>query len=390
MKTELNTKKNVLIFIDWFWPGYLAGGPVQSILSLVNYLHDDFNFKILTTNKDLNGHEAYPNIIPNTWIKSKLNCSIYYAEPETLNYNSLRTILKSTEFDLVYINSFFSVNFSIIPLKILNKYYPHKSIIFAPRGMLGKGALQIKSLKKKLFILYSRIIGLHSKVIWHATSEQETNEIRKTIYLDANIVCISNLPKQIKALPPRTKNINEIKLCFISRISRKKNLSFALDLLKDIRGINMSFDIYGPIEDIDYWAFCESIMRNLPETIKVNYFGSIEPQRMEKIYSNEQVLLLPTLNENFGHSIVESLLCGCPVIISDQTPWNDLETEQAGFAIDLNNKQKFVEAIIHYAKLDQEQFNLESQKAINYISKKININGIIEQYKKLFNDSIKN
>ena len=111
---------------------------------------------------------------------------------------------------------------------------------------------------------------------------------------------------------------------------------------------------------------------------------------MQTIIANYHALLLPTLNENFGHSIVESLLTGCPVIISDQTPWNDLEENNAGYAITLENKQKFVEAIVNLAKLNEEEFLQKSNAANSYISNKIEVDKSINLYKNLFNGFAKN
>ncbi len=37
-------KPKVLIFIDWFTPGYKAGGPTTSNVNIVNHLSDDFDF----------------------------------------------------------------------------------------------------------------------------------------------------------------------------------------------------------------------------------------------------------------------------------------------------------------------------------------------------------
>jgi hypothetical protein len=68
----LIAKPTILIFIDWFWPGYLAGGPIQSVLALVNSLNDTFNFKIITANTDLNSEKKYENIESNKWITSPL------------------------------------------------------------------------------------------------------------------------------------------------------------------------------------------------------------------------------------------------------------------------------------------------------------------------------
>lgn len=319
-----------------------------------------------------------------------MGCEIYYADPRSLNYKTLKKIIDETTFDLAYINSFFSKNFSIIPLQILNAHYKHKPFILAPRGMLGEGALAIKKFKKQAFILYSKITGLHSRVTWHATSAQEEQEIKNVFGIKKTIFVISNLPKKLNANFKKIKNTGSLNLCFISRISEKKNLVFALNILAQISDHQIRYNIYGPLEDKAYWEKCENIIKELPENIKAEYKGSIDPKDLENVLGGEHMMFLPTFNENFGHSIVESLLCGCPVIISDQTPWNDLEANDAGYAIALNNKQKYITAITACVKLNQEDFSNRSQKAINYIRKKIDLDLITQQYKTLFNESIKN
>lgn len=288
-------------------------------------------------------------------------------------------------FDKVYINSFFSKNFSIIPLQILKSDYKNIPVILAPRGMLGEGALAIKKYKKLAFIIYSKLVGLHSKVIWQGTSAQEENEIRKNFY-PKRIVRISNLPKKLDSDVKKTKQVGELNICFISRISEKKNLFFALQILEKINNVSVRYNIFGPLEDKNYWEKCQSLIEKLPANISVTYRGSIDPKDIEKVLADEHMMFLPTLNENFGHSIVESLLCGCPVIISDQTPWNDLEANDAGYAISLDNTQKFIEAIKTSAALNEQEFSTRSKKAINYISNKIDLEAITNQYKTLFNE----
>ncbi|PBQ32134.1 glycosyl transferase family 1 [Sphingobacteriaceae bacterium] len=384
----MSSKPNILVFIDWFWPGYLAGGPVQSIVSLVNYLGNDFNFKIITTNSDLNSEKSYPGIESNKWTKSFMGCDVFYADAKTLNADAIKKIVDGITFEKVYINSFFSKHFSIVPLQILNKYYKNTPVVLAPRGMLGDGALAIKKFKKKLFLIYSKLVGLHSKVIWHATSTQEEQEIKKNFH-PKRIVKISNLPKKLSSTYKKTKKPGSLHLCFISRISEKKNLLFALQILEKIEDINIRYNIYGPLEDQLYWEKCEFVIKRMPSNVCVTYKGSIDPTEIETVLADEHMMFLPTLNENFGHSIVESLLCGCPVIISDQTPWNDLEEHGAGYAINLSDKQKFREAIKKSAALNEQEFLSSSKKAISYISDKIDLQSITEHYKTLFNESIK-
>lgn len=381
----LNTKPCILVFIDWFWPGYLAGGPIQSVLSIVQYLKDDIDFKIVTTNTDLNSTKAYENIEPNKWIKSPIGCEVLYLERSQLSVETINAVLIETAFDKIYINSFFSEFFSIIPLRILKKHFPQKPVIVAPRGMLGKGALSIKPLKKQLFFFYARVTGLHKNVFWHATSLQEKSEIERSIKTVRRIFLVSNLPKKINAAASRKKTKEQLNVCFISRISPKKNLVFALEALALVKNVRITFDIYGPKEDPAYWSKCETLIKQLPSNVTAKYRGSLSPDELEMVYGKSHLLFLPSLNENFGHSIVESLMCACPVLISDQTPWSDVADFDAGFALSLDKKQAFAEQITALAKLDEEHYNKKCEASINYISSKIKIPEIVNAYKLLFN-----
>lgn len=380
----MSTKRTILIFIDWFWPGYLAGGPVQSVVSLVQYLNSEFNFKIVTTNCDID-EVPYTNIETNTWIDSPLGCSVFYINKLQLTKEVVANLMSTTPFDVIYINSFFSKYFSIIPLQLAKKTSKQQSIIVAPRGMLGEGALQIKSVKKKLFIHYAKLIGLHKGVVWQATSKQEEAEIKKVIGSKCLTKCISNLPKKIVSpVLLKKKVINSLNVCFVSRISPKKNLHYALQVLKTISNYNIQFSIIGPAEDKVYWLKCKALINDLPKNITVIYNGSYKPEEMNTIFENQHVLLLPSLNENFGHVIVESLLYGCPVIVSNQTPWVDLEINNAGYSLSLGHKDSYKNAIIQFAQLNENELLEKNKAAVAYIREKLNIEAILSEYKQLF------
>jgi glycosyltransferase involved in cell wall biosynthesis len=386
---ESKTKPVILVFVDWFFPGYLAGGPIQSIVSIVNYLNEDFDFRIFTTNRDLNAETPYPGIEYNKWIESDLNCKVYYADPSRLSRTLIQKVIDESHCKLVYINGLFSKYFSVIPLLVLRKHFPSVQVVVAPRGMLGAGALSIKKFKKKGFLTYAKLRGLYQKILWHATSEQEQGEIRK-LFPQAKSITLPNLPKKINSIQKSTKQKDKLNLLFSSRISEKKNLLFALKVLQRIKSVSVYFHIYGIIEDEPYWQKCLSLIQKLPPNIQVEYKGTFRPDQTALICSKEDVLFLPTLNENYGHAIVECLLCGCPAIISDQTPWKDLEQHGAGYALPLSDKTAFVNAVQKMAEMTSEEFSSASKKAIDYISSKINVEGTILLYKLMFNDPFKN
>jgi glycosyltransferase involved in cell wall biosynthesis len=267
---------------------------------------------------------------------------------------------------------------------LLKNEFKHLKVVVAPRGMFGKGALAIKRTKKAAFLLYCKISRLHKNVIWHATSSTEFREIEKALG-DVAIKIISNFPKKVGYKKGIGKEKGSICIYFSGRISEKKNLYFALEILSIIKGPNIKFNIYGLIEDKNYWERCLRRINHLPPNILVEYRGTYKPNEVELIINEHHLLLFPTLNENYGHSIVESLLCGCPVIISDQTPWKDLQKHGAGFALPLTDKKAFAKAIEGYAAMSEIEFDKARKQAIYYIEQKTEVETTRQLYKELFN-----
>lgn len=383
------SRPKISVLIDWYIPGTKAGGPVRSVYSLVSLLKDHFDFFIITTNSDLGKTETYRDVKADILFE-KEGIHYYYFSSGNLNSENMRGLLTLINPDLIYLNSFWSANFSINIIRLKKQRKIQAPLLLAPRGMLGRGALGLKSFKKHLFLSIAGVFGWYKSIPFHATQAQERDDILHKFPL-ANVSVAPNLNSGSVMKNISIKQVNKLKLFYLSRVARIKNLHFALALFQNTPGnYQIEYDIYGNLEDEMYWNECREIIKKLPAHVTVTYKRELQFNEVQGIITGYHALFLPTLNENFGHSIVESLLCGCPAIISDQTPWNDLETYGAGYAIDLNNKKKFLDSILKLAGLNQQEFSQTSQKAINYISKKIDLASIVGQYKTMFNESIKN
>ncbi|MEO6301993.1 MAG: glycosyltransferase [Bacteroidia bacterium] len=373
--------------MHWYLPGSKAGGPVRSVFSLVTLLKNYFDFYIITSNKDLGSNKEY-EVVTNTLIQ-KEDVNYYYYTDAKLTVDNILALMNEIKPDVIYLNSFWSFPFSINIIRLKNKKLINAPILLAPRGMLSKGALSLKSYKKNIYLISAKLFGWYKNVHFHATNKQEEKDI-KARFSSAKITIASNLNSGTIIKNISVKKTGNLNLFFLSRIAVVKNLHFALEILNFMPSdITVNYDIYGNLEDQVYWERCKQIIDKLPKNVTVTYKKELTFNEVQKTISNYHALFLPTLNENFGHSIVESLLTGCPSIISDQTPWNDLEKNNAGFAIDLNNKQKFIDAIVAMAKLNQEAFSQKSNAANSYISSKIEVEKSINLYKSLFN-GIKN
>ncbi|MBI5727163.1 MAG: glycosyltransferase [Ignavibacteriales bacterium] len=375
--------KKILILSDWYLPGYKAGGPIRSLHSFVQKMKAVYSISILTGDTDFRENVPYPNIEPNIWIETETNLRIKYISKEFLNFRSLKKQLLEEKFDFIYINSMFSMHFTILPLIILRLFNMVATIIIAPRGMLQEGALQNKKLKKGLFLLLMRMMGIHMRVRFQATDEQEKKDIAfvfgNNLFTIIAPNFVSDPLRQLISIP---KLPGKIKMVYISLITIKKNLTAIFNLLSDIDE-SVDLDIFGPIKDDGYWFICLEKISSLKQH-NIHYMGPIPNNQVSAIYNNYQFFILPTLGENFGHAIFEALSSGTPVIISDRTPWKNLEAEKAGWDIPLETPEKFVSVMQQCIDMDQAEYEQWSRGAHQYALNYARDNDPTEKYLELF------
>ncbi len=383
-------KTRVLIFTDWFLPGYKAGGPVTSLANLTAHLKEDIDFYILTRNTDYCDLEPYENIEANSWVKVAENTKVFYFSKESLSARNIIKSIKGHSFDSWYINGIYSWYFSILPLILARKIHKGKTII-SPRGMLSAHALNINSLKKKPFLFIAKLAGLYHNVIFNTTNEQEKNDVRK-IFPGKKVVIASNLSRPLKEAIQKKirKEPGKLRLLSIARIAPEKNTLGALKILSSLgKGLNnkeysILFDLYGHIYNQKYWDECQEVINNLPPQIKVKYHGTMSPENIPLLNKNTHFLFLPTHGENFGHAIQESLSNATPVIISDCTPWRDLAVKNAGWDLPLDIPDQFQNVIKQCLEMDHEEYMNMSRDSFQLAKEKATNDNILGVFRGLF------
>ncbi len=376
----MNTKPKILIFIEWFIPGFKAGGPIKSVFNIVNTLSEYFSFYIITSDRDIGDKQPYTEVDLNKWIEKERYKIAYLSENERVNF--IAKTLDHKDFSLIYFNSLYSKNYTLSPLKTLNKLKLDSKIMIAPRGMLGKGALKIKPFKKKIFLILTKQTGFFKKVIWHATDNEEIDDIKlafgnKSIVIKAPNISVLNINNLEIG-----KKTDDLKLVFFSRISPKKNLKYTLERLNELKKENISMDIFGSIEDESYWDECREYIAN--KGLKVQYKGLLHPDEVNDRLSNYHFLFFPTLHENYGHVIVEALTAGCGLILSTNTPWSDLNRINVGWDIELENKEEFIKVIEKCYKMNQIKYNIIRNNCYNFITNEIEKQNAVALTKKMF------
>lgn len=369
----------ILIIMGGYFPGKKYGGPPVSVDNFCSLMKDYADCYVVTHNHDMGEQKPYADIHKG-W-NDRGNCKVKYVSDSEYNSRTFEDAIQEIQPDYIYLQGLFQG--CVVPCLKLAKKHRIK-VVLAPRGELCSGAFR-KKYKKLPYIAYLRIAGMLNGVVFQSTSEEETEAIGK--YLGASpdrIYLLTNIPSIPQVLPERkVKEPGEGRFVFVSRILWKKNLLSAINYLKDVNG-EAILDIFGPKEDEGYWTECEKTISNLPSNVKVNYCGVLSHDEIHKTFCQYDAFLFPTLSENYGHVIAEALVTGCIPIISDQTPWTDMNEAEAGWALPLTDENGFKEAIRQIIGMDDIAIQTKRKNIKEYIGRKLKLDELKKEYLKVF------
>ena len=380
------TQLKIAVLIDWFVPGYKAGGPIQSVFNFCLAFKEDYKLFVITSDTDLNEDAPYNDIISNCWVQPQDQfINVYYLSKSKRTYFKIQSLLREVKPDFIYLNHIFSVQFVIFPWLIWWLKRIDSKLVICPRGALFDSAMHHGNsyLKKIIFIHSIRMLKMHHNVVFHSTNDKERITISNYFKTD-KIVVANNLANRKRVeFDSIEKAQGELKMIYMARILPIKNLLFLLKLLDKIKS-KLALTIAGPIEDANYWDQCLSVINRLPPNIAVQCKGAVPHHLVDTILKENHLFVLPTEGENFGHSIFESFLAGRPVLISDQTPWKDLESLKIGWDIALTDSNNFIKSIEFAGQMDQETFNNWAESAWHFARKFNDQQSELTNYKRLF------
>ncbi|WP_104193755.1 glycosyltransferase [Cryobacterium sp. M25] len=353
----MNTMSKFAVFAPLFPPATLGGGPIRTVKALVDSAPQNTRAIVFTSDRDMN--QTVPlQVKRNAWLE-RGGVSVYFGTPTSIRllFRGLRAVRHERP-DVVYFNSFFNPSFSIVP-QILGAlgFWRGARVLLAPRGEFGQGALAIRASKKRAFLTFYKAMGLHRRLLWHASSVNEEADIRALFGERARVL----IREDETALPPTaqrprsaSREDRPLRIVFVSRLNPMKGLDILLRSLQPISA-PMVLDIFGNAEDKDYVRTCERLIRELPTSVTCTSNGPISPEAVRAVFAEGDVFVFPTAGENFGHVIAEALSVSCPVICSNLTPWSDVLNMAGGDVLDSRDPLDWSVAIQAFAALSNEQ-----------------------------------
>jgi glycosyltransferase involved in cell wall biosynthesis len=250
---------------------------------------------------------------------------------------------------------------------------PH---VISPRGMLSRVALGFSRSSKTLFWHVMQKSAVLDAACLHATSQSEHDELR-ALGINRPIAILPNgidLPDAAHlSTPPRGNALRT--LLFLGRIHPKKGLDILIAAWARIapRYPEWRLRIVGPADDRHARELHGLISDHNAPRVSID-----EPAYDDtkwRIYSEADLFVLPTRNENFGLTVAESLACRRPVIVTKGAPWAGVETHRCGWWVDANERA-LAEGLVTALGMPDDVLNAMGLRGEAWMKQAFSWNGI--------------
>ena len=335
-----------------FYPATFYGGPIFATWGLSKKLAEK-GTEIYVSSTNANGGSSL-DIRTNIFLRKEKNIFVKYYYEEIRNMFSFAFLFgvwyDIKKADVLYIQYLF--HYTVL-ISLLFSLIQRKKIIVCPRGSFSYFTLSNRFVSLKDFWIRYLIKPFCKQVVWQASSYLEKRDIRRNLP-DANVIIINdgvdfssfqqfkNINKQ--ELLKRYTNIKfkEVSHIFFSmgRLHSIKCFSVLIEAFSLLveKDLNAKLLIAGGNDGEEGRLRQQIIDLNLQHSVFL--IGSVDFEDKKNLLNNSDYFSLASEFESFGIVVAEALSCGKPIILSNKTPWRDLEKNKCGIFVN-NDRHSF-------------------------------------------------
>lgn len=367
------------------------GGPSVSLPELLFHLQNYEDMKV-TILSGLKKDEVFNN---QTLEKKHVDINFFdVTGPEKLKFSSnfeekLHSIIKAEgSRPVLYVNNLWN----FVAYKSWRYSVKHNlPMVVATRGSLFPWSLSQRFLIKKLAWHLFQEDMLNNCDFIHATSEQEKNaiinlNIKSDVLVSPHGISVPDKPKYDKTYYKKKSFLNPgfKYFLFCSRLHKKKGLEILIDVWKSIYRDhpNWKLIIAGP----DPYGY-KKLIEKAGLSDFVIQLPLITGLKKEYVFRACSFFVLPSLSENFGVVIAEALSYELPVITTNNTPWQDINSVDCGLCINLT-PDNLKSAVERYLSLDCMNLSKQGKKGREHVEKNYSWPIRVRNFKKLLLEKI--
>ena len=252
--------------------------------------------------------------------------------------SALRKALEHTAAEIFHVHGLWMMP-NVYPSEVARSL--ERPLVLSPRGMLGKEALEFSRTAKHVFWALRQKRAIEAVNCFHATAQSEYDDIR-AFGLKQPVAIIPNgidLPdlRSIRALKFSNNTVQSKRPFVLSlgRVHPKKGLDRLIVAFSKIACEFPDWDlrIVGP-EERGHVADLNRLIVSMNLSKQISIGPPLFGDEKIRIMSEAELFALPTLHENFGITVAESLAVETPVISTKGAPWRGLEEQGCGWWVD--------------------------------------------------------
>jgi glycosyltransferase involved in cell wall biosynthesis len=305
----------------------------------------------------------------------------------------LRSFLKEVvnDIDIVHTHFLWSYPQSLAARMALRN---RKPLVQTAHGALFPEALSKSKFAKFLWFKFIDGPALQKAECVVATSESEAKCIEsrfspKRLDVIPNAIETPNLLDKDSAVQwaHRVLENNDGKyILYLGNLNPHKNIE---KLIEAWSGIQRNWPqhilvVAGPGME-KYIMKLQAHIHRLGLTERIKLFRPVYGQDKWALLNAAEVVVLPSLSENFGLVVAEALYCGTPVVASQGTPWSCLESEGFGHWVETEDSL-LAKAINDVLSWSTERRKLLSSNAQQFIRTHFSWKEVAKQYIALYRD----
>jgi len=239
---------------------------------------------------------------------------------------------------------------------------------------------RFKILDKLFFKNLSKVIWRKAKIV--VTNSEGLKGLAQKTTLNQKIEVIYNGVNVKEFKPSKNKKTNKkLRIICVARLIKRKGISYLLKALEGLKNKDFVLIIIGDGKEKEN---LENLAKNLKIKKKVKFLDSIPHQKIVKYYQENELFVLPSLNEGMSNTILEAMACGLPIITTNVGGAKEL-VKNNGFIVKPRSSSQIKKAILEYLN-NKDLIKIHSQ-ASRQISKEMSWEKVAKSYQKIYRKS---
>jgi glycosyltransferase involved in cell wall biosynthesis len=310
----------ILHVVPSYLPAVRYGGPIYSVHGLAAaQAAQGHDVSVFTTNADGPGESNVPVGSPVDIDGVKVSYFAIGSPRRLFRAPAMKPALAKqvAGFDLVHLHSVFLWPTLVAARAAARAGVPY---VLSPRGMLVGELIRAKSgaIKRAWLRLFERRTIRDAAAI-HVTSGQEAKDFAEMGLTARHIVELPNGVDPAPALGAPSAEVAEAVgagryLLYLGRLNWKKNLPALITAVAAVPGLRLI------LAGNDEEGLSPALVATAEEVALTDRFTliarSVDGADKEALFGGAAIFALPSLNENFGNTVLEAMVRRVPVVVS--------------------------------------------------------------------------